>query len=90
MTYAVTEPAGEVADLGDQAAQQADTFLVVALREHAARAAEDETQALGRDGVVYCTWCAEPIDAARLAAQPRALRHAECQRDYEQHIRRHQ
>jgi RNA polymerase-binding transcription factor DksA len=76
-------------DAGDQAAARAADDLIVALRAHAARAESSEGQSLGADGVVYCTWCAEPIDAARLAAQPRALRHADCQRDYEQHVRRH-
>lgn len=58
--------------------QQSDAAAVLVTREREA-SARRVSERLARTGTVMCVDCEEPIDEARKAAMPSAMRCAECQ-----------
>jgi len=90
MSYAISEPLGEPQDEADQAAERAEAERAVALRNHAARVEIGEDQWIDGEGRALCLWCGEPIEPERLAAAPWAVRHQECEADWERFQRRQQ
>jgi RNA polymerase-binding transcription factor DksA len=83
VTYAISEPADR-ADPADLAQAQAEIARELALRQHLAKVEIGEDQLTDEQGHVICLWCHEPLEQWRLDNELHAVRHKDCQDDYEQ------
>lgn len=68
-------------DIIDAAGETAELFLGQDMALHRARQAAEAAQPVNADGL--CMDCEEPIEALRLAANPRVTRCVSCQCDHE-------
>ncbi|WP_111745589.1 TraR/DksA C4-type zinc finger protein [Salinisphaera orenii] len=74
-----------MADIVDRSQPESDQLVDYGLSVHAARRADESARPVNWRGT--CAACDEPIAGARLAADPRAERCADCQTIREQRAR---
>lgn len=68
-------------DIIDAAGETAELFLGQGMAPHRARQAAEAASPINVDGL--CSDCDEPIEARRLAGNPRVTRCVSCQCDHE-------